>query len=349
MKNEPIHVFIVDDSRVSRDLLTHIIEADTDLAVMGHAVNGIEALRWLEVHTPDVITMDVQMPIMNGFEATRKIMETKPVPIIIITSAYTPPNAQMAFDAMDAGALAILEKPTSFGDKNYFLQAEEIIKTIKISAGVKLIKKRRLPSFLPTKTLSVFEKPKGKIEAIAIGASLGGPPAIAEILSQLPPLFPIPIFIVQHISVGFIPQFVVWLQERCALPIHLAIHGEKALPGHIYMAPDKFHMEISHGGVIILNPSHNHGPQPSVNRLFHSMALVYGPHAIGVILTGMGKDGAEELLLMRQKGAYTIAQSQDSCVMFGMPREAIAIGAAKQVIPLERIASTLIYLTQLPI
>lgn len=345
MTNKPINVLIVDDSRVSRELLAHIIESDSELRVMGFAVSGIDALHWLETHTPDVITMDVQMPAIDGFEVTQKIMETNPIPVVVITSAYTSENAEMAFHSMEVGALAILEKPVGFGDKNYHLQAEEIIKAIKTIAGIKLIKKRNLSVRLDSQLPLIPEKYlKNEIKAIAIGASLGGPPALAEILSHLPFNFPVPIFIVQHIAAGFIHQFIKWLQERCRLPIHLARHGEKAIAGHVYIAPDKFHMKVEKGDVISLDPSFVNGPQPSVSNLFMSIAHTYGPNAVGIILTGMGRDGAQELLLMKQKGAYTIAQNEESCVMFGMPREAIAIGAAKQVLPLEKIAPALIYL-----
>lgn len=345
MEKRPIQILVVDDSRVSRELLVHIIESDSQLRVMGIAEDGIQALHWLETHTPDVITMDVRMPNIDGFEVTRRIIETKPIPIVIITSAYNSKNADMAFHAIEAGALAILEKPVGFGDKNYHSQVEEIIKTIKTIAEVKLIKKR-----VEVRPPDVFIPPipeqylKEEFKAVAIGASLGGPPAIAEILSQLPLFFPVPIFIVQHIAAGFIHQFHVWLQERCRLPIQLARNGEKGMAGHIYLAPDHCHMRIKKGDIISLHSSSNPGPQPSVSHLFASMAETYGSHGIGIILTGMGKDGAEELLLMKQKGAYTIAQSKESCIMFGMPREAIAIGGARQVLALEKIAPVLIKL-----
>lgn len=338
-----INVLVVDDSRVSRELLAHIIHSDPELRVTGFAKNGIESLHWLETNTPDVITMDVQMPAINGFEVTRRIMESKPIPIVIITSSFTSPNVAMAFEAMDAGALAILEKPVGIGDKHYQTQAEEIIRTIKTIAGVKLIKKRSMSTLRDLKAPIIPEK-YTEVKAIAIGASLGGPPAIAEILSQLPSSFPVPIFIVQHIAEGFIHQFISWLQERCELSIELARNGEKALAGHIYLAPDRFHMKVLKGDMISLESSSDQCPQPSVGNLFISMAKTYGPNCVGVILTGMGRDGAEELLMMKQKGAYTIAQNEESCLMFGMPREAIALGAAKQILPLDKIASALIYL-----
>lgn len=344
MNNKVIKVFIVDDSQVSRELLAHIIEKDPELKVMGFAKSGIEALHWLNTHTPDVITMDIHMPFINGFEVTRKIMETRPVPVVIVTSAYDPKNAEVAFQAIDAGALAILGKPTGFGDRNYAEKEKEIINTIKTIAGIKLIKKRDLSKKSDIQIPLLLESNIPEIKAIGIGASLGGPPAIAEILSHLPSPFPVPIFIVQHIASGFVDGFIKWLQERCRLPVQLGRNNEVALPNRVYIAPDHFHMEVTKGNVIYLDSSPVQIPQPAVGRLFHSMAYTYGQHAIGVILTGMGRDGAQDLLLMKQKGAYTIAQDEKSCVMFGMPREAIEIGAVKRVLSLDKIAQALIYL-----
>lgn len=347
MKKNFIDVFIVDDSRVSRDLLTHIIEKDPELRVVGVAEDGFSALRWLNIHTPDVITMDIQMPAINGFEVTRRIMETKPIPVVIITSTFTSSNADMAFHAMEAGALAILEKPTGYGESNYYLKEQEIINTIKIVADIKLIKKRIIGKIVDTPVSFQLDDNIQEIKAIAIGASLGGPPAIAEILSRLPSSFPVPIFIVQHIAAGFVDGFIKWLQERCQLPIKLAANNENALPGYVYIAPDKYHMEVTKENSILLDSFSSQNPQPSVGRLFRSMANAYGPHCVGVILTGMGRDGAQDLLLMKQRGAYTIAQDEQSCVMFGMPREAIEIGAVRKVLSLDKIATALIYLVRL--
>lgn len=342
MDNKTIKVLIVDDSQVSRELLAHIIEKDPELRVVGLAKSGIEALHWLTIHSPDVITMDVQMPLIDGFEVTRKIMATKPIPIVVITSTFSRTNTEMAFRALEAGALAILEKPVGIGDKDYLLNEKEIINTIKTIAGVKLIRKIDSSKKKEGKLLALPEKDLPTVNAIAIGASLGGPQAIAKILAELPSSFPVPIFIVQHIAVGFVDGFIKWLQNHCRLSITLASNYKVALPNHIYIAPDKFHMEVKKGNIIYLDSSPPYSPQPAIGRLFCSMAHTYGPHGVGVILTGMGKDGAQDLLLMKQKGAYTIAQDEKSCVMFGIPREAITIGAATQVLPLEKIALALI-------
>lgn len=340
-KNKITKVLIVDDSRTARELLTHIIESDLELKVVGCVEDGEKALQWLENETCDVITMDVHMPHINGFEVTQKIMETNPIPTVIISSGYTPTDNLMAFRALEVGALSILEKPSGFGDATYRKKAQEIIDTIKTISGIVVLTRHNRKSMAKPKSLPLISKPKKEVRAVGIGASLGGPLAIAQILENLPSSFPVPVFIVQHIAAGFSNDFIRWLQERSHLRIFLASDGEVAQPGCVYVAADKCQMEIKQGNLISLDDTPTSEIQPSVGRLFKSLANTYGPHCVGVILTGMGRDGAAELLLMKQKGAYTIAQNEESCLMFGMPKEAIALEAASQILPLNDIAHTL--------
>lgn len=343
MDKRPINILIVDDSRVSREMLSHIFESDPDLKVIETASNGEDALHWLKTNSPDVITMDILMPNIDGFEVTRRVMETKPIPIVIISAAYSPQDSIQAFRAMEAGALAIIPKPSGFGDTEYLQKTKEIIDTVKTIADIKLVK-RRVRASVPGQNKQqqlIQSEVIGPVEAVAIGASLGGPAAISVIISQLPASFPVPIFIVQHIARGFTPGLVSWLQGYTVLPVHLAEQDLQAQPGCIYVAPDGYHMEIKNGGIINLTSTPDDGLRPSVGRLFKSMAETYGARAIGVILTGMGKDGAKELFHMRKAGAQTIAQDADSCIVFGMPQEAIALGAAQHIIPLNMIAEAL--------
>lgn len=341
MRTKAIEVLIVDDSRVARELLKHIIEKDPELKVVGCVENGEQALKWIQNKSCDVITMDIHMPHLNGFEVTQKIMESKPIPTIIISSGYTQSDNLLAFKALEVGALAILEKPLGLGDADYIRKTKEIIETIKMIAGIKVMTRHHKYSATESKSLSSQIEPHTEIKAIGIGASLGGPLAIAKILEELPISFPVPIFIVQHIVAGFVENFIRWLQERSKLRIYLAKDGEVAKPGCVYIAADRCQMKIKKGGVISLVHTFTPGLQPSVGILFKSLADTYDSHCIGVILTGMGRDGAAELLIMKQKGAYTIAQNEESSVMFGMPKEAILLGAARQVLPLNSIASTL--------
>ncbi len=353
MNNKKIKVLVVDDSSVARELLTFIIDSDPQLKVIGYANDGEAALKFLEHETPDVITMDIFMPKLDGFETTRRIMETHPIPIIIISAGYDSSQVEKSFRAINAGALAILPKPAGPGDPLYSIVAQEIVETIKVAHGVKLIKRR--PQFASPPVYNPERSADGYIEtnivsgcsikAIAIGASLGGPPALAAILSELSPSFPVPIFIVQHIAVGFAQGFADWLDTMTNLNVVLAKNHEQAKPGWVYVAPETHHMEVTADNAIAYIEHNKEHLFPSVAHLFRSMAYAHGPRGVGVILTGMGKDGAAELLLMKKQGAFTIAQDEESCVMFGMPKEAIAIGAATRVVPIQKIASLLKQLT----
>lgn len=343
MEDGKITVFIVDDSPIARDLLTYIIDNDPGLKIIGYAENGEEALAWLKYQTPDVITMDITMPILDGFGATKRIMQTKPMPIVIVSSGYNREDWEKSFRAIEAGALAIIQKPQGIFDKPLI---NELLETIHMIAGSKLITRKKdaicpQPREEPRKEL-LHPVP---IEAIGIGASLGGPMAVEKIISVLPEALPVPLFLVQHISIGFTKGFAEWLQRSSKLKIKLADNGEQALPGHVYVAPDACYMTVDEKKQIRLESMPSENCKPGIGKLFTSMAKTYGPNAIGVILTGMGRDGAEELLEMRTKGALTIAQNEESCVLFGMPKEAIRLGAASMVVHLDCIASILIKIT----
>ncbi len=341
MEKKPIEILVVDDSKVARDLLGYIINNDPELKVVGFAENGEQALEWLEHHSADVISMDIIMPGISGLEVTRRIMHSKPVPIVIISSAYVSGNETHSFEAIEAGALAILEKPIGLNDESFYRKAAELTSTIKMISDVKLVKRRSAKSTPSVPILSKTTRSKEPIEAVAIGASLGGPLALSILLAELNASFPTPIFIVQHIAAGFTKGFVQWLQSFTSLRVQLASDGERAVPGTCYIAPARVHMEVHREDIISLTHSPTDLLQPSIARLFASMANAYGPRSIGVMLTGMGRDGAEELLLMRQRGALTIAQDRNSCIMFSMPQEAIALGAVQHIIPLNQIADAL--------
>lgn len=350
-KDGKIEIFMVDDSQVARDLLTYVFETDPNLTIIGYAENGEEALKWLKYQTPDVITMDITMPGLDGFKTTRRIMQMKPTPIVIISSGYNQEDQDKSFLAIEAGALAIIEKPQGIHDARLI---HDLLETIHTISGSKLISHQQQMISKPVSPPSISRAYSEQTEhthhisAIAIGASLGGPIAVEKILSQLPADFPVPIFLVQHISKGFTKGFAVWLQKTSKLSIKLANNGEHALPGYVYIAPDGATMTIQAGNMISISNDDKMHLQPSVGKLFQSIAQIHGPHAIGVLLTGMGKDGAAELLQMRKKGAFTIAQDEESCVIFGMPKEAIKIGAAKQILHLDQIAETLQRLSNNP-
>lgn len=344
-----IRVLIVEDSVVIQKALTHILESDPAIKVIGIADNGEKAVEFLKTGKPDVVTMDIVMPGMDGIETTRVIMETNPLPIVIVSSTWNPKEVEKTFRAMEAGAVSVMEKPQGLGHPDYEKQAESLIMTVKLMSEVRVVKRwarnNRQGEALPVVPVPVRcepVKPSGDISLVAIGASTGGPPVIQAILSKLPKGFPAPVLIVQHIVPGFIQGMAEWLEQTTGLPIHLASHGENLLPGHVYLAPDGFHMGIREGGRIRLSKAEmENGLRPSVAYLFRSVAEVLGCHAVGVILTGMGRDGADELKLMRERGAVTIAQDKASSIIHGMPGEAVNIGAAMYVLPPDKIAKTL--------
>lgn len=336
MQKGIIKVLIVDDSVVARRFLAEVIESDPKIKVIGFASDGVEALKCLEKMAPDVITMDISMPNLNGFDATRKIMQTNPIPIVIVSGLYTENDIEAGFKAMDSGALAILSRPAGPLDPEYARMSGALIDTIKVISGIKLVTRKNPKSLSPLPLQKVQEM--NEIKAIGIGASLGGPPALEKVLSKIPSA-PFPIFIVQHISSGFTKSLAGWLQKSVSLDIKIPEDQEIAMPGNIYIAPDNKHMVVEKDNIIRLVSGKDKEICPSINRLMLSMAKAYEKNAIGIILTGMGQDGVEGLLAMRKKGALTIAQDAEECVMFGMPKAAIEQGASEQSLSLDEISN----------
>jgi len=333
----PIKVLIVEDSPVVRNLLTFILSSDPAIQVIGTARDGREAVRAVREKRPDVVTMDVIMPNMDGFEATRAIMETTPTPIVIVSASWDPREVENIFRAMEAGALVAIAKPVGVDHPNYRQLAEELIRTVKLMSEVKVVKRRpqeRKGVVIPGESTAAAITPAmPDLKAVAIGASTGGPLAIEAILSRLPRDFPSPLLIVQHIASGFVRGFTDWLANSSRLPVNIAAHGDHLLPGHAYIAPDDLHIGIENGKKIILSGDEpENGLRPSVSWMLRSVSKAFGKNAIGVLLTGMGKDGAQELKRMRDRGAVTIAQDRESCVVYGMPGAAVAIDAASYVL-----------------
>ena len=334
-----IRVVIVDDSPVIIELLIFALGEDKDLQVIGTAKDGQEAVRVVAEKRPDIVLMDINMPKMNGFEATRQIMETTAVPIVIMTSARDPREVAVSFEAMQAGALACLHKPTGIDHKDYAKTIEELKNTLKLMAGIPVVRRWRpiprtdaVPEFIPTR------EPLPSYGIIAIGASTGGPTAIETILSRFPKNLPVPVLIVQHMSEGFTVGFVDWLEKTSGFPVSIPKNGDTLKSGHAYVAPEGFHMGLDSGHSIQLSPSPpENGLRPSVSYLFRSLKTVCGNHTIAVLLTGMGEDGADELLNLKKAGAITFAQDESSSVVFGMPGVAIKRGAALYVMPPEKI------------
>lgn len=340
-----IRVLIVEDSPVEQELLIHILGADPRVSVVGIAKDGEMALSAVESLKPDVITMDIHMPKLNGFETTRQIMESNPVPIIIVSGSYNANDTDKCFHAMEAGALAIVRKPFGLGHPGYIDDASELLRTVKIMSEIKVVK--RWPRLRKEAKTAQFPAAaagavSNRIQVVAIGASTGGPAVIQEIFSALPKDLSAPLLVVQHMAQGFMENFVKWLGATTGFPSHIASNGEYPVPGHAYFAPDGCHLLVGRDHRIDLSrESPENGLRPSVARLFRSVAETYGSNSAGVLLTGMGRDGADDLKLLRSKGAVTIAQDRESSVIFGMPGEAVKIDAADFILPPEGIARLL--------
>jgi two-component system chemotaxis response regulator CheB len=344
-----IKVLVVEDSPVVREFLVHILGADPGIEIIGTANDGEQALAAVARKRPDVITMDIHMPRLDGLEATRRIMETHPTPIVIVSGSTDPREIASTFRAMEAGAVAVLRRPAGIGHPDHEATAGELVQTVKLMSEVKVVKRWpkawRQPEVLrpaEANRAQVEAKVNLKVKVIAIGASTGGPPVLQTILAALPRDFPVPVLIVQHMAAGFTQGFVQWLAQTSSLPVHLAAHDEPIRPGHVYVAPDEFQMRVERGGKIVLKKDEpENGLRPSVSYLLRSVAEVYGRDAVAGLLTGMGRDGAEELKLLKEQGAVTFAQDKDSSVVHGMPGAAIKLEAATLVLPPEKIAPML--------
>jgi two-component system chemotaxis response regulator CheB len=339
-----VNVLIVEDSAVFREYLRGLLSADPAVRVVGSVTNGVEALDFLRKNKPDVITMDVHMPKMDGLEATRRIMESSPVPIVIISASVTRDDVATSFQALQAGAVAVIGKPRGIGHPDHPAMTQELLQTVKSMSEVRVVRRWRAASARNGNAPAAIDvpAPATTLRLVAIGASTGGPPVLCTILSQLPADFEPPIVIVQHISPGFVGGLAEWLDRTALLTVRVAVNGEKLLPRHVYLAPDGLQAGVDAGGRMALSDAAaENGLRPAVSYLFRSVAAVYGNSAAGVLLTGMGRDGAEDLNVLRQTGAVTIAQDQPSSVVHGMPGEAIRLGAATHVLPPDGIAALL--------
>ncbi len=338
-----IRVLVVDDSAVLRQSTKFILESDPELKVIGEAGNGMEAVELVNRLRPDVITMDIRMPKMDGLEAIRQIMAARPAPIVVVTSLDPDRDMGLSSQATKLGAVSVLRRPDSVTSPTYRTFAASLIEQVKVMSGVRVVHRplETRPPITATPTPAITTaRPTAKTELVAIGSSTGGPAALHKVLTGLPATFPVPIVIVQHISFGFVSGLADWLNDACQIQVKVGEQGERLKPGVAYIAPDEHHLQVDRFGKVNLSKSDPVGGfRPSVTPLFQSVAYAYGPAALGVILTGMGSDGAAGMQQMRQAGSTTLAQDEASCVVFGMPKEAIALGAVQHVIPLDKMAA----------
>jgi two-component system, chemotaxis family, protein-glutamate methylesterase/glutaminase len=338
-----IRLLVVEDSKTIQQALVATFNSDPQIRVIGTAESGEAAVDAARNLRPDIITMDINLPGMDGFEATRAIMSSCPVPIVIVTGKMDPKDSATLFRVLEAGALMVLAKPDPVGSPGYAESAARLIHHIKLMSEIKVVRRTfpRVSQLAPKKPVSLPE-PAAQIRVVAIGASTGGPPLLQQILSKLSPRFGAAVLVVQHMVDGFTENFVHWLNQSSSLPVLLAENDMRICPGQVYVAPDGCHMEVGSGDRIVLSgaPPEN-GLRPSVSALFRSVARCYGRQAVGVLLSGMGRDGAFELKTLRDRGGITIAQNRESSLVFGMPGEAIQIDAALYILPPEGIIQLL--------
>jgi len=344
-----IKVLVVEDSLTAQKILVKILSADSEIEVVAVASSGEEALQQLQHISPDLITMDIHMPGMDGLEVTRKIMETKPVPIVVVSASCLVEDIERAFQLIEAGALTAIAKPIAIGSGDFEATAWRLVQTVKDMAAVKVIKrwpkKVKLNEQQKDQASEIADNPIPEIKpynVIAIGASTGGPQAIETILKNLPSDYPASILMVQHIAPGFLGGMVEWLDKILALHVKVAHDGEQLKPGTVYLCPEGKHMGLDKESKIALSSAEPlGGHRPAVAFLFQALAQNYSD-CLAILLTGMGKDGAAELLELKRRGATTIAQDKESSVIHGMPGAAIALGAHCHILNLESIASLLL-------
>lgn len=343
-----IRVLIAEDSASVKIYLQHLVDSVDDMEVVAVVSDGEQAVRLTCELKPDVVAMDIHMPVMDGYSATRCIMSQCPTPVVIVSSLIQGSDARETFRLLEVGALAAVPKPPGPGSAHAQQEAEAFIGTLRKMAAVKVSKPVEVTKLVEVPapaTMHTAAKRNTDYRLVVIGSSTGGPVALQNMLRELPADFPLPIVVVQHISVGFIEGMVKWLSQSCALPLCVAKAGVTVQAGHVYFAPDGAHVTISQHGLLCLNYDPPlHSVRPSVSYLFGSTAQNYGNSAIGVMLTGMGRDGAQEMLAMKNAGAVTLVQDESSCVVYGMPGAAAKLGVGDYHLPPERIGQQLIVL-----
>lgn len=342
-REKALRVLVVDDSPVARAVLRSILEDEGGMEVVGLARNGWEAVQMAARLRPDVITMDVRMPQMDGYEATQQIMAYQPTPILIVTASLAKQDVDFSFRMLEAGALDILEKPSGDDARALHAQAQALVERVRLLSRVRVIThlrgRRRAGRPAPLAPVTIAPSPvprDGPPRLVVIGASTGGPRALQRVLAGLPSSFPAPILVVQHIARGFTQGLAEWLGGETRHRVAVARNGEGLEAGRVYIAPEGWHL-LPDKAALRLSDSPRTSPMPSVDVTMQATARIFGSRAVGVLLTGMGSDGAEGLLAIRRAGGRTIAQDQATCTIYGMPRVAVEIGAAQQVLPLEEI------------
>jgi two-component system, chemotaxis family, protein-glutamate methylesterase/glutaminase len=341
MTKNPVRVLVVDDSALMRKLIPQMLAADESLEVVGTAMDGNFCLKKIDELKPNVVTLDLEMPGMNGIDTLKEIMRRQPVPVIVFSSHSTE-GASVTMKALGLGAFDFVTKPKD-ASAHMAETARELIAKVKAAAECKL--KPRILTGAPPKKEKVSVSASSPSKVVAIGVSTGGPQAMEDLLTQLPGDFPATIVVVQHMPDGFTDMFARRLDETCALRVKEAQSGDLLQPGRVLICPGSRHIKVKRlplGDIVVLNDDPRvNGHRPSADVLLRSVAEEFKAQAVGILMTGMGDDGAEGLGAVKKEGGMTIAQSEDSCVVFGMPKAAIERGYAIRVVALDVLGATL--------
>lgn len=344
MDTNKVRVLVVDDSALMRKLIPQMLDADQSIQVVGTAMDGTFCLKKIEELQPTVVTLDLQMPGMNGIDTLKEIMRRHPMPVIVVSSHSTE-GASITLKALALGAFDFVAKPQD-ASGHMTETAKELIAKIKAAAVGKIVRPGILPGSAPRpEKISTAKSSPPPSRTVAIGISTGGPQALEFLLPQLPADFPGSILVVQHMPENFTDMFARRLDELCALRVKEARSGDTLQAGRVLVCPGNRHMKVKRlamGDVVVLNDEERvNGHRPSVDVLFNSAAEEFGSQAIAVLMTGMGDDGAQGLGEVKKAGGMTIAQNEESCVVYGMPKAAIERGYARRVMALDVIAATL--------
>ena len=339
-----IGVLIVEDSEVVQQLLQHIIGDDPRLEILAVASSAEEALEVLQRVTPDVISLDIRLPGMNGFEATRRIMREKPTPIVVCSASVESEDLKITMNALRVGALAVVEKPVGTTRVEYERLARTLCTQLAIMSEVKVVRQRTFADSTPASRRTVEPNTRsnsgagGPLRILGIGASTGGPNAVVRVLSDLGQRFPLPVLLVQHMMPSFLAGFASWLDSVTPCRAVIARNGEVPVPGTVYLAPPEYHLQIEAERIRLTQDPPVSAQRPSATLMFRSMARAVGVSGLGILLTGMGDDGADGLLELRRAGGYTIAEHESTAVVYGMPKAAFDRGAVCECLPLTDIA-----------
>ncbi|MGE5504266.1 MAG: chemotaxis-specific protein-glutamate methyltransferase CheB [Actinomycetota bacterium] len=344
-----IRVLIVEDSLVVRELLKHIIGSDDRFVIAAAVESAEEAIALLDQVEPDVISLDIRLPGMNGLDATLQIMGRKPTPIVVVAANVDDDELNIAMNALRAGALSVVEKPVGVTNEAFASMAARLCTQLAIMSQVKVVRQGidrglRFGTAEPPPRVRPAEV-AGGYSMVGIVSSTGGPQALVQVLGTLGADFPVPILLVQHITASFLDGFVSWLSSTTPFEAVIARDGEEPRPGRVYVPPADVHLGLRRERLALLDSPPVYSQRPSGSVLFGSMARELGRSAVGVLLTGMGSDGADGLLEIKKAGGYTIAEDESTCVVYGMPAAAAKLGAQREMLPLGSISSRLRQLT----